>query len=151
MVLKELQYEEKTLLNVGFPFIEAFCCLFLGPNNGRLWDITFNLPSSYISPSPSPDEMIIQQRGRRKIPVTWSPDINCRDRDYDRRDCTPVKPSPKKSSIVLRSTPRKRLLLTDPRELLATPEKNKKVGVYSSQDYLPGKMYAVNPTFDWWY
>lgn len=30
------------------------------------------LPSSLLTPSPSPDEMIIQLRGR-KNPVTWSP------------------------------------------------------------------------------
>lgn len=29
-----------------------------------------------MTPSPSPDELIIQQRGRRKIPVTFSPDID---------------------------------------------------------------------------
>lgn len=26
-----------------------------------------NIPPSYMSPSPSPDELIIQQRGRRKV------------------------------------------------------------------------------------
>jgi len=35
-----------------------------------------NLPTSMMTPSPSPDELIIQQRGRRKIPVTFSPDID---------------------------------------------------------------------------
>lgn len=29
-----------------------------------------------MTPSPSPDELIIQQRGRRKIPITFSPDID---------------------------------------------------------------------------
>lgn len=29
-----------------------------------------------MTPSPSPDELVIQQRGRRKIPVTFSPDID---------------------------------------------------------------------------
>lgn len=32
--------------------------------------------SSMMTPGPSPDELIIQQRGRRKIPVTFSPDID---------------------------------------------------------------------------
>lgn len=35
-----------------------------------------NYPTSMMTPSPSPDELIIQQRGRRKIPVTFSPDID---------------------------------------------------------------------------
>ncbi|KAF4526200.1 hypothetical protein B566_EDAN001884 [Ephemera danica] len=58
------------------------------------------------TPSPSPDELVIQQRGRRKMPS--SPEMN--------KDRTPVKlppQSPSKSSIVLRSTPRKRLLMND--------------------------------------
>jgi len=62
--------------------------------------------SGIITPSPSPDELIILQRGRRKVPVTWSPDVKR----------TPIKlppGSPTKSNIVLRSTPRKRLLLGD--------------------------------------
>lgn len=35
-----------------------------------------NFPTSLMTPSPSPDELIIQQRGRRKIPITFSPDID---------------------------------------------------------------------------
>lgn len=64
-----------------------------------------NMLSTMPTPSPSPDELIIQQRGRRKTPVTFSPDIKR----------TPIKipGSPSKSNIVLRSTPRKRLLLGD--------------------------------------
>lgn len=81
-----------------------------------------------MSPSPSPDELVIQQRGRRKLPVTFSPDIdqNKRQMAQTHRDRTPVKNSPGKSQIVLRSTPRKRLLLlTDPKELCSSPEKKK--------------------------
>lgn len=94
-----------------------------------LVDVHMNLPLSYISPSPSPDELIIQQRGRRRMPVTWSPDVDCRKREGGGppRERTPVKQSPSKSTIVLRSTPRKRLLLNDPIELYASPDKNKKV------------------------
>ncbi|KAL1449148.1 hypothetical protein WDU94_000373 [Cyamophila willieti] len=32
--------------------------------------------SSYITPSPSPDELVIQQRGRKSLPLVWSPDID---------------------------------------------------------------------------
>jgi hypothetical protein len=76
-----------------------------------------NLMSTLPTPSPSPDELIILQRGRRKVPVTWSPDI--------KRTPIKVPGSPSRScSIVLRSSPRKRLLLGDetpPQEL--TPRK----------------------------
>lgn len=34
------------------------------------------VPTTFLSPSPSPDEMIIRQRGRRRIPVIFSPDID---------------------------------------------------------------------------
>uniref|UniRef100_A0A1B6CXA6 Uncharacterized protein n=1 Tax=Clastoptera arizonana TaxID=38151 RepID=A0A1B6CXA6_9HEMI len=93
-----------------------------------LVDVHMNLPASYISPSPSPDELVIQQRGRRRMPVTWSPDVDCRKREGGGsvRERTPVK-SPSKSTIVLRSTPRKRLLLNDSLELCSSPDKNKKL------------------------
>lgn len=64
------------------------------------------------------------------MPVSWSPDIDSRKRENNTlsRERTPVKqPSPSKSTIVLRSTPRKRLLLTDPVESTSSPDKNKKV------------------------
>lgn len=101
-------------------------------NTGGLWNVSLNLPSSYVSPSPSPDEMVIQQRGRRHLPVTWSPDIEqSKQNGVSTRDRTPVKASPAKSTIVLRSTPRKRLLLNDPKELFPTPEKCRKVRTIS--------------------
>ena len=98
---------------------------------GRISDANLILPSSYLSPSPSPDELVIIQRGRRRMPVSWSPDIDSRKRENNTlsRERTPVKqPSPSKSTIVLRSTPRKRLLLNDPPEpVTSSPDKNKKV------------------------
>jgi len=94
--------------------------------------VSLNLPSSYVSPSPSPDEMVIQQRGRRRLPATWSPDIEqSKQNGVSNHDRTPVKASPAKSTIVLRSTPRKRLLLNDPKELFPTPEKCRKVRIGS--------------------
>jgi hypothetical protein len=92
--------------------------------------VTLNVPSSYVSPSPSPDEMVIQQRGRRRVPATWSPDVDQNKQNgMSIRDRTPVKASPAKSTIVLRSTPRKRLLLSDPKELFPSPEKCRKVRI----------------------
>jgi len=102
------------------------------PNNGlgrtdhhvNIMNTTIsNLPTSMMTPSPSPDELIIQQRGRRKIPVTFSPDI---DTIKQNNQETPTKSGSNfnKSSIVLRSTPRKRLLLNDPLEL-SSPDKYK--------------------------
>lgn len=110
----------------------VFCLLVMSrANNNTITHLNsqinlMNIPPSYLSPSPSPDELIIQQRGRRK-PVTWSPDIDYRKRESVpvTRERTPVKNSPSKSQIVLRSTPRKRLLLNDPKELCLSPEKKK--------------------------
>ncbi|PNF42850.1 hypothetical protein B7P43_G13079 [Cryptotermes secundus] len=103
-------------------------------NTGGLWNVSLNLPSSYVSPSPSPDEMVIQQRGRRHVPATWSPDVEQNKQNgMSTRDRTPVKASPVKSTIVLRSTPRKRLLLSDPKELFPTPEKCRKVSPNSKK------------------
>lgn len=105
----------------------------LTPMNARLnfglWNVNMNLPASYISPSPSPDELIIQQRGRRRVPVTWSPDIDATKQSAEiMRDCTPVKGSgpnsPLKNAVTRRSTPRKRLMLSDPKEI-CSPDKTK--------------------------
>lgn len=63
-----------------------------------------------------------------QVPVTWSPDIDYRKRESApaNRERTPVKLSPNsKSQIVLRSTPRKRLMLNDPKEMCFSPEKKK--------------------------
>ncbi|XP_047099481.1 uncharacterized protein LOC124716943 [Schistocerca piceifrons] len=96
----------------------------LTPNTWAL-NVNVQLPSSYMSPAPSPDELVIQQRGRRRGPVNWSPDL-----DAHKREGIPMgarTPSPVKSNIVLRSTPRKRLMLSDPKELFTTPEKMRKL------------------------
>ncbi|KAJ6633555.1 hypothetical protein Bhyg_15567 [Pseudolycoriella hygida] len=64
-----------------------------------------NIPLNYLSPtisaSPSPDEMIIRQRGRRARSFFWSP-------EKVRDSVTPVK-----STMTLRSSPRKRLYPAD--------------------------------------
>ncbi|KAG0717696.1 hypothetical protein GWK47_000848 [Chionoecetes opilio] len=82
------------------------------------WSTTINLPSSYLSPTPSPDELVIRERGRRSLPIEWSP-IPI-ESPIKRNDKTPIKRSPGKGLIVLRSSPRKRLQLSDasPKELL---------------------------------
>ena len=36
---------------------------------------TVNLSDALDTPSPSPDEMAIQARGRRRVPLTFSPDL----------------------------------------------------------------------------
>ncbi|XP_029045608.1 uncharacterized protein LOC114877334 [Osmia bicornis bicornis] len=82
------------------------------------------------SPAPSPDELVIQKRGRRCRPIVWSPDLDTCKRNslfsLSSKDRTPVK-SPSKSTMVLRSTPRKRLILGDTNESeFTTPEKKKK-------------------------
>ncbi|KZC05049.1 PREDICTED: uncharacterized protein LOC107193553 [Dufourea novaeangliae] len=82
------------------------------------------------SPAPSPDELVIQKRGRRRKTIVWSPDLDTCKRSslFNLRsgDRTPVK-NPSKTSMVLRSTPRKRLSLGDTSESqFTTPEKKKK-------------------------
>ncbi|KAG7199275.1 hypothetical protein KM043_018137 [Ampulex compressa] len=82
------------------------------------------------SPAPSPDELVIQKRGRRRRTIVWSPDLDTCKRNsllsLSSKDRTPVK-SPSKTSMVLRSTPRKRLSLGDTNESqFTTPEKKKR-------------------------
>lgn len=92
-----------------------------------------NIPSSFVSPAPSPDEMVIAQRGRRRLPVTWSPDMDARiPMMSPNKERTPVKYP---STIVLRSTPRKRLLLNDS---LDTPSPEKKRNISPSVKGSPG-------------
>jgi len=38
------------------------------------WNVNFD--PNLTTPNPSPDEMVIQARGRRQVPLTFSPDIN---------------------------------------------------------------------------
>lgn len=87
------------------------------------WSATVNLPSSYLSPSPSPDELIIRGRGRRSLPLEWSP-IPI-ESPTKRSERTPIKRSPGKGMIVLRSSPRKRLQLNDtpPKDLMENRRK----------------------------
>ncbi|XP_043503122.1 uncharacterized protein LOC122524765 isoform X1 [Polistes fuscatus] len=72
--------------------------------------------SDSCSPAPSPDELVIQKRGRRRRTIVWSPDLDACKRDsllsLSFKDRTPVK-SPIKATVLLRSTPRKRLSLGD--------------------------------------
>ncbi|KAI4500976.1 hypothetical protein M0802_003779 [Mischocyttarus mexicanus] len=72
--------------------------------------------SDSCSPAPSPDELVIQKRGRRRRTIVWSPDLDACKRDsllsLSSKDRTPVK-SPTKTTVLLRSTPRKRLSLDD--------------------------------------
>lgn len=67
--------------------------------------------------------------GRKRIPVTWSPDIELkRNSTFHSTVRTPPKDlpnrvSPTKLGVILRSTPRKRLLLGDVERIPLTPEK----------------------------
>ncbi|XP_045120288.1 uncharacterized protein LOC123509799 isoform X3 [Portunus trituberculatus] len=89
----------------------------------QTWSATVNLPSSYLSPTPSPDELIIRERGRRSLPIEWSP-IPI-ESPIKRTDKTPIKRSPTKGLIALRSSPRKRLQLSDasPKEILESRQR----------------------------
>lgn len=100
------------------------------------------------SPAPSPDELVIQKRGRRRRTIVWSPDLDTCKRNSlfssSSKDRTPVK-SPSKSTMILRSTPRKRLSLADNSESqFTTPDKKKKLqnllDTNSSQKYFTGNL-----------
>ncbi|KAL7642546.1 UNVERIFIED_CONTAM: hypothetical protein RMT77_007107 [Armadillidium vulgare] len=69
-----------------------------------------NSDSNYQS-KPSPDEIVIKGRGRRSLPLKWSPI------PIESPQKTPlsslIRKSPKKGVITLRSSPRKRLQLND--------------------------------------
>ncbi|XP_076752322.1 uncharacterized protein LOC143424247 [Xylocopa sonorina] len=102
------------------------------------------------SPAPSPDELVIQKRGRRRRTIVWSPDLDTCKRNslfsLSSKDRTPVK-SPSKSTMVLRSTPRKRLALDDTSESqFTTPERKKKSqnssDSNSSQKYFNGNLLS---------
>ncbi|XP_032686462.1 uncharacterized protein LOC116851283 [Odontomachus brunneus] len=85
-------------------------------------------PNGWNSPQ-SPDELVIQKRGRRKS-IVWSPDLDANKRNnllsLSSRERTPVK-SPQASRDILRSPPRKRLSLIDIRHSeFTTPEKKRK-------------------------
>jgi len=88
------------------------------------------LPSSMISPAPSPDEMIITLRGRKKTPpITWSPLSQTGVQKFCQYEITPPKDStPNRILLGLRSSPRKRLQLTETKETATntSPEKSKK-------------------------
>ncbi|GAB0092504.1 uncharacterized protein DMENIID0001_075000 [Sergentomyia squamirostris] len=85
-------------------------------DNLMLDDSLLDSPSSnisFVSPVPSPDEIIIRQRGRRSISLTWSP---CQEKNNSSKKSSPLKtPTKSHTQMVLRSSPRKRLLMGDGR------------------------------------
>ena len=84
---------------------------------------TANFDDSMVAPNPSPDEMVIQARGRRQIPLTFSPDINHTPlrQQIQRAKVSALAQSPTRmqtSRLMLpasktRCSPRKRLTLND--------------------------------------
>jgi len=85
------------------------------------WSVNFE--DSMVTPNPSPDEMVIQARGRRQIPLTFSPDINHTPlrQQIQRAKLSALAQSPTRtqtSRLMLpasqtRCSPRKRLTLSD--------------------------------------
>ncbi|XP_058832577.1 uncharacterized protein LOC131690668 [Topomyia yanbarensis] len=65
-----------------------------------------NIPDSYLSPRMSPEEAVIQQRGRRRVPIIWSPEKFFH--------LSPNKtPTKSLTAMTLRSSPRKRSLMQE--------------------------------------
>ncbi|XP_070151583.1 uncharacterized protein [Polyergus mexicanus] len=85
------------------------------------------LPDGWNSPQ-SPDELVIQKRGRRKS-IVWSPDLNTYKRrsllSLSSKDHTPIKSSTK-SNMALREAAKKRLSLGDPHQSEFSTPKSKK-------------------------
>ncbi|XP_029175661.1 uncharacterized protein LOC114944084 [Nylanderia fulva] len=85
------------------------------------------LPDDWSSPQ-SPDELVIQNRGRRKS-IVWSPDMNTYKRhsllSLSSKDHTPIK-RPSTSSMTLRDAARKRLSLGDTSQSEFSTPKSKK-------------------------
>lgn len=75
-------------------------------NPGLIDSPATNIPDSYLSPRMSPDEALIQQRGRRSVPIIWSPEKAF----YASPHKTPTKAI---SAMTLRSSPRKRSLMKE--------------------------------------
>uniref|UniRef100_A0A182NIF0 Uncharacterized protein n=1 Tax=Anopheles dirus TaxID=7168 RepID=A0A182NIF0_9DIPT len=68
---------------------------------------TANIPDSILTPTLSPEEMVIRQRGRRRRTVIWSP-------DHRPLPSSPMKtPTKNISTMTLRSSPRKRSLMQE--------------------------------------
>uniref|UniRef100_A0AAG5D4T4 Uncharacterized protein n=1 Tax=Anopheles atroparvus TaxID=41427 RepID=A0AAG5D4T4_ANOAO len=67
-----------------------------------------NIPDSIMTPTLSPEEDMIRQRGRRRMPIIWSP-------DHNRSVFLSPMQTPTKniSSMTLRSSPRKRSLMQE--------------------------------------
>ncbi|XP_018342429.1 PREDICTED: uncharacterized protein LOC108748658 [Trachymyrmex septentrionalis] len=90
------------------------------------------LPDDWNSPQ-SPDELVIQKRGRRKS-IVWSPDLDTNKRcslfSLSSRDRTPIK-NPSTSKTVLRDAARKRLSLIDTRQSSFTIPESKKTSLPS--------------------
>lgn len=93
-----------------------------------------SMPSSAFF-TPSPDEQVIQQRGtfsfdhvfhvfrsnyififlsgRKRMPITWSPDIDSRSSSFPIGHTPPKSSASSRIGAVLRSSPKKRFLLTE--------------------------------------
>lgn len=97
-------------------------------NPGLIDSPATNIPDCYPSPRMSPDEALIQQRGRRQVPIIWSPEKAF----YMSPNKTPTKGF---SAMTLRSSPRKRSLM---KELSEVPTEQQPAGA-STKRSTPAK------------
>ncbi|XP_072743058.1 uncharacterized protein [Anoplolepis gracilipes] len=86
------------------------------------------LPDGWNSPQ-SPDELIIQKRGRRKS-IVWSPELKTYKRhgllSLNSKDHTPIKSHPSTSNMALKNAAKKRLSLGDTHQSEFSTSKSKK-------------------------
>lgn len=101
-------------------------------NPGLIDSPATNIPDSYLSPRMSPDEALIQQRGRRRVPIIWSPEKAF----YLSPHKTPTKSL---SAMTLRSSPRKRSLMKELSEVPAEQQQQPQLPVSSAKRSTPAK------------
>lgn len=112
-----------------------------------LMDNTTNvaLAQDYEGLIPSPDELIIRQRGRRRPLMDWTPEqaaatVNSSIRNPFQR--TPTK-MPLNTNMILRSSPRKRLSMgLTPPEPVVLPSVNSPNKINAKQQLWPGSPSA---------
>ncbi|KAF7992977.1 hypothetical protein HCN44_005758 [Aphidius gifuensis] len=113
------------------------------PRNASDLNISINGRYSW-SPAPSPDELVIQKRGRRRRTIVWSPEVD-KKRDSllsnNLNDRTPVK-STSRLSMHNHNTPRKRLVLddNDKNDYLTPEQQIKKINSINEQKQYNGNL-----------
>ena len=97
----------------------------VGGGGGRIWALADNRVMS-PSPSLSPEDMVIQLRGRKKTPINWNSASLDGVQKLSQYQVTPTKDAtPTRTVMGLLAGPRKRLNFSDAREMATNTSPNK--------------------------